>query len=200
MNKSEKEKGFGTHHGCIKYIQLLSCWNVDCFRAHFSIQELVNQADIGKSASSHHLIIATSATVGIEIFPINSTLKEILCSRAVLGDASGGRNMICGYTVTKNKQAEGIIHSMWTRWIHSHVLEVRRLVNIGRFRIPRVKCGSLYRELVPHGVAFRYSLISTLEHIRQHTRLNNLHEYNHSACSKVEKLSDHHGEIFIMNV
>lgn len=186
MNKSEKKEGFGTHHSCIKCIQFLSCWNVNCFRTNFSVQELVNQADIGESASSHHLVITTSAAIGIEVLYINSTLKEILCSGAVPVDTSGWRYMICGYTVTKNKQAKGVIHSMWTWWVHGHVLEEGGLVNIGRVRIPRVKCRSWYRELVPHGIAFRYTLISALEHIRQHTRLNDLHKHNHSACSKVK--------------
>ena len=57
-----------------------ACWNMNRLWTNFSIQERVNNANIGKCTSFHHFVVTTMASIGVEVFPINSTLKEILGS------------------------------------------------------------------------------------------------------------------------
>ncbi|TXG74991.1 hypothetical protein ES332_1Z024600v1 [Gossypium tomentosum] len=88
---------------------------MNSLRTNFSLQELVDNADIGKGAPCHHFIIASTTTIGIEVLLVHPTLKKKLSSRAILLDATCRRD-----------QAIGIFHSMRARWFYSHVFEIWR--------------------------------------------------------------------------
>ncbi|TYG71997.1 hypothetical protein ES288_D05G444400v1 [Gossypium darwinii] len=103
---------------------------MNSLRNNFSLQKLVDNADIGKGAPCHRFIIASTTTIGIEVLFVHPTLKKKLSSRAILLDATCRRDVIGGNTVTKIEQAIGIFHSMRAWWFYGHVFEIWRLVNV----------------------------------------------------------------------
>src|SRR5699024_4087060 len=63
--------------------------------------EQVAQADVGKRAADHDLVVAAARAVGVEILLLDAVFSEILPGRRIRGNGTGGTDVIGGYRVTQ---------------------------------------------------------------------------------------------------
>lgn len=139
---SKKHSEFSKHyHSSIKYVELLSCRNVDCFGSNLPFKKFVDQPNIGKSSPCHHLIITTTTTVRIEVSSVNPTFHEVFGSWTVFVDATSWWYVISCNAITKVQKAVCIFHSMCTWRRHGHTLKVGWLVNVSWCGIPCIERG-----------------------------------------------------------
>jgi len=124
-----------------------------------ALHHLVTDADIGKGAAHHHLVIAAAAAIGVEV-----RLLQILPGRTVFLDRASGRDVIGGDRIAQDRQRHRLGHVGHRRRGHRHPLEIGRIGDIGAARAPLVGVGRLYLDCLPVLVALVDIGIALLEH------------------------------------
>lgn len=149
----------------IENVHLLAGWEVDGLWA-WLLDESVDDSDIGESTSCHNLIISSSSTISVEVFWLDSSGDQVSASWGVLGDVTGGGDVISGDGVSETGQAESARNVLDVWEFQVHVLEEWWVVDISRVRLPVVldSLGSL--EVVPSLSSLGNDVIDFLEHLR----------------------------------
>lgn len=142
--------------------ELLASGLMDGDRALFADQ-LVQQADVGEGTAGHDLVVTTARTVRVEVLALDSALSEEARSGGILGDVSGGRNVIGSDEISEIEQARGALDLSHGSVRLGHALEVRGRVNVGGGSVPRVHglAGGLERG--PRGGSLRDARVHLLE-------------------------------------
>lgn len=125
--QEQKRKAY---HGGVVHGQLLPSGDVDRLGAHLPLQQLVDQADVGKGPPRHHLVIPPAAAIGVEVPPVNAPLKEVPCCWAVPVYAPCWGDVVGGDAVAEEEQAVGVPHAVGPGGVHGHALEIWRLVDV----------------------------------------------------------------------
>ena len=100
-------------------------------------RELVAQAHVGEGAAHHDFVIAAARAVGVEVRRLHAVRDQVLSRRAVVLDGAGGRDVVGGDAVAQiaeHARAADVAHR---RRRLRHVLEVGRILHVGRARRPR---------------------------------------------------------------
>ena len=124
----------------------------------------VLDADIGKGAAHHHFVVAAARTVGVEVLLRHLVRQQELAAGAVFLDRTGGRDVVGGDAVAKDRQRFGIddIHHRFRR--HGHAVEIGRVGDIGAARAPLVGVGRFDRDRLPMLIAIIDIGIAVDEH------------------------------------
>ncbi len=118
------------HRGIINR-QGFSCWNIDRVPTFFTAQHFILNADIGKSASHHHLMVPTSRPVRVKVFGFNPLFLQIASCGAVFLDITRWGNMIGGDRVSKHSQNTCLFNvGNRFRWL-TNLFKKWRMANIG---------------------------------------------------------------------
>lgn len=80
------------------------------------LDKFVHQSDVGEGTSCHDEIIATSSSIGVEIFWFNSLLFKPSCSAGGLGNVPSWRNMVSSDRVTEKTEDVGIFDWSDSGW------------------------------------------------------------------------------------
>jgi hypothetical protein len=103
---------------------------MDGLRAHLVFEHPVENADIGKSASSHDEIVSSPGSISVEIFLFNALgLEEACCWRVASNIASWG-NVVSSNGVSEDSQDVCILNGLKLREFFFDWLEERRVVNV----------------------------------------------------------------------
>lgn len=105
--------------------------NVQSLRAHLAIHELVNDTGVGKGASGHDLIVASSSPVGVEVLFGDSFFQEELGGRGIGSDSTGGRDVVSRDAVSEEAQDVGVLDILDHGKVMFHGLEEGRVVDVG---------------------------------------------------------------------
>ncbi len=98
--------------------------------------EPVTQPDVGERPTDHHLVVAASGAVGVEVLRVHPVLDEVTARRRVGLDGSGGRDVVGGHRVAEQGQHPGVDDVRARRRLRRHPLEIRRMADVGRVRCP----------------------------------------------------------------
>ena len=99
-------------------------------------------------------MIAAARTVAVEVRRLDAMIGEVFSGRAVGLDGTGGRNMIGGYRVAQHRKHPRAVNIRNRRGSLPHAVEVRRLADVGRIRLPLVDVTGWELESLPTGVAW----------------------------------------------
>src|SRR5215831_15660261 len=110
-------------------------------------RELIPQPDVGQRAAYHDLMIAAAGAVAVEVLRLYAQRDEVLSGRTVLGNRTGGRDVVRGDGIAEKRQYAHTVEILERfLWI-DHFIEVRRLLDVSRLLIPLVNAsgGDLHR-------------------------------------------------------
>ena len=116
-------------------------------------RELVAQAHVGEGAAHHDFVIAAARAVGVEVGRLDAVLGEVFSGGAVGLDGAGGRDVVGGDGVAENGEHARAGDVGDGRGRHGHAVEVGRLADVGRVRLPLVDVAGGEAEALPAGVA-----------------------------------------------
>lgn len=111
---------------------------------------LVNEANVGKGATSHDLIVTSAGTVGVVVLGSNTTLLKVAGSRRVLGDFASWRDVIGSDRVTDVEEAVTIIDGFTRGDLSLSRLEEGRVMDVGGSIIPIVELTLWGVKVLPH--------------------------------------------------
>lgn len=147
---------------------------VDGLRADLAAQELVGEANVGKGAARHHLIVTATGTVGVEVLPVDAALHQVTGGGRADRDVAGGRDVIGGDEVAGEEQDVRVFDLVLRRGVELHAREEGRVVDVGRALVPRIELVSGRLQAVPLRGAAGDGAVDLLEHLRQHAGLDGL--------------------------
>ena len=140
-------------HCRVKDRHLASVWT-ECVAALDPIEHLILDADIGEGAAHHHLVIAATRAIGVELSRADLALGEIFTSWGCVFERAGGRDMIRGDHITQNCHNLGVLKIGDLVSFHRNALEIGWILHIGRGGGPIV--GFLIGHI--HGLPFLIAL------------------------------------------
>ena len=111
-------------------------------------------------------MIAAPRPVRIEFMWLDSMGDQIFSCRAVDGNGTRRRNVIGRHAVAKNRQYARAMDVGQRRRFLGHVVEIRRHLDVRRFRIPLINVARGYRHRFPVRVAFKNLGILLAVHFR----------------------------------
>ena len=111
------------------------------------------QANIGKRATHHHFVVATTGAIRIEVDRLYPVSNQILTSGGGFGDVTGRRDMVGGDAVTQQCQGIGAMNRTQRRHFFGHTSEVGWVLDVGRSVVPGIQRPLWHRQLVPNLVA-----------------------------------------------
>ncbi len=94
-------------------------------------QHLVLDADVGKRATHHHAVIATTRTVGVEVLLRDAMLFKVLAGRRAFLDRASRRDVVGRDVVTQQRQQARTDDVATRLGFGRDVLEVRRILHVG---------------------------------------------------------------------
>ena len=101
-----------------------------------AVEQLVAQPDVGERAADHHLVVAAPGAVGVEVALLHPVLDQVLPGRGVGLDRAGGGDVVRGHRVAELGEHPGAGDVDHRRRVGLHAVEVRRLADVGRLRVP----------------------------------------------------------------
>ena len=102
-------------------------------------RELIAQANVGECAAHHHFVIAAARAVGIEVVRLDAVRDQIFSGGRVGGNRAGGRNVIGGDAVAEHGERAQPCRSVSEPGFLGMFFEIRRVLDVGGFRIPGVE-------------------------------------------------------------
>ena len=126
---------------------------------------LVLEANIGKRAAHHHLVIAAARAVLVEIGGLDLVLDEILARRRVDLDRAGRRDVIGGDRIQQEAEHARIDDVGQRRRMPSHADEIGRVLHVGRLLVPAVGQATLHIDGAPVGIALENVGVFFGEHL-----------------------------------
>ena len=88
-------------------VQYLSSWDIGGLRSNFR-GKFIDDSSIGKSSSSHNLIVSSTSSISIEVNLLNSFGKKISSSWWILSDTTGRGNVVSCYGISKAAENIGV--------------------------------------------------------------------------------------------
>src|SRR5208282_921164 len=104
----------------------------------FGVHHFVAQADIGKRAAHHNLVVAAARSVGIEIGRLHAVSHQVFAGGAIFLYGTGGRDVVGGDAVAEHGQHARLLDVLDRGRLQRHVIEIWRLPNVGGVFFPRV--------------------------------------------------------------
>jgi hypothetical protein len=101
-----------------------------------AVEQEVLQADVGEGAADHHLVVAATRAVGVEVLAVDAVLGQVLAGRAVGLDRTGRADVVGRHRVAELGQHAGTGDVGDRRRLHLHAVEVRGLAHVGRVGVP----------------------------------------------------------------
>src|SRR5690606_26736659 len=93
-----------THGGVVDRHRLAGGLELGVATLVVTAHHLVLDADVGKGAAHHHLVIAAAGAVLVEVLRLHAALGEVDAGRHALPDATGGRDMVGGDLVAEDRE------------------------------------------------------------------------------------------------
>jgi hypothetical protein len=135
---------------------------------------LVDKAHISESTTGHDLVVTSAGSVRVEVLVGNSTLSKEASSRGVLGDLTGGGDVIGGDGVTHVQEAVSIVNVSDGLEFGLGALEEGRVVDVGRVIVPRVEFTSGGFEVLPHLRSLKDVVVDVNEHFGLDATFSNI--------------------------
>jgi hypothetical protein len=135
---------------------------------------LVDKTHISESTTGHDLVVTSAGSVRVEVLVGNSTLSKEASSRGVLGDLTGGGDVIGGDGVTHVQEAVGIVNVSDGLEFGLGALEEGRVVDVGRVIVPRVEFTSGGFEVLPHLRSLKDVVVDVNEHFGLDATFSNI--------------------------
>jgi hypothetical protein len=95
------------------------------------VDQLVDESHIGESTSGHDLVIASSGTIGVEVFRADSSALKISGSWGTNSDLSGWGNVISCDGITHVQKNVSVFDAINRLNISTKLLEEWWVVNVG---------------------------------------------------------------------
>ena len=95
-------------------------------------------------------------------------LDQIAAGRAVAPDAAGRRDVVGGDGIEEQPEDARALDIGDRRGRQRHLGEIRRVLHIGRARVPAIGEPALHRDLAPFGIAAEHVAVALLEHLALH--------------------------------
>jgi len=150
--------------GSVEDSQLLTTGNMLGGRTDL-VDHLVDETDVSEGTASHNLVVTSAGTVRVEVLLLDSLLSEVAGSRGVLGDLTGGGDVIGGDGVSKVKEAVGTSDVLNGLEFSLGALEEGRVVDVGGVFFPIVDLAFGSLKVLPHLAALEDVLVGSLEHL-----------------------------------
>jgi hypothetical protein len=134
----ERHAALGVLHAGVEDGHLLAFGQQARDAAFGAGRELVAQAHVGEGAAHHDFVIAAARAVAVEVGRLDAVLGKIFSGRAVGLDGAGGRDVVGGDRVAQHGQHARAENVLTGAGVFGHAVEVRRLADVGRVRLPLV--------------------------------------------------------------
>jgi len=141
------------------------------------LNHLVDKTDVSEGTSSHDLIVTSARSVGVEVLIGDSTLSEEASSRGVLGNLSGGGDVISSNGITHVQKAVSVVDIRDFLDLSFGGLEERRVVDVGGVIIPRVEFTFRGLEVLPHLGSLKDVVVNVNEHLRFDASFSNCRNF-----------------------
>ena len=128
--------------------------------------ELVPQADVGEGAADHHLVVAAARPVGVEVAARHAVLLQVRPRRRVGLDRARRADVVGGHRVAEQGEDAGALDVADRLGVGRHALEVRRLADVGRARVPVEGVAGRGGQALPALVAAEDVGVVAAEHLR----------------------------------
>ena len=112
---------------------------------------------------------------------------------AICRDAACRRNVVCVHGITKHRQHAGALDLPDRRHLQGQVLEVRRVMDVGRCLVPLIETTPGDLDGLPHFVAFEDGRVPLGEHAGQQAATHRLRDL---GLRRPEVLEEHGAPIF----
>ena len=116
----------------------------------------------------HHLMVAATRTITIEIGPRHSVLKQIASRGALFLDRAGWRNVVGGDAVAEQSQDARPGQIVDRAGFPCHVHEIRGMLDVSRHFFPLKQVALGNGQTLPVGIAFEDLAVFLVEHLGAH--------------------------------
>src|SRR5205823_12578341 len=113
----------------------------------------VAQPNVRERAAHHDLMIAAASAIGIEILSLNAVSDQPFTGRTRDGNVAGGRDVVGRDRVAEQTECARASNRANARRLRAHVVEIRRILDIGGALIPCEGLSARHLELLPELVA-----------------------------------------------
>ena len=127
--------------------------------------EQVAQAHVRERAAHHHLVVAAARAVGVEVLALDAVLAQVLARGRLELDRAGGRDVVGRDRVAEHDEAACAGDVLDRADLQRHALEVRRLADVGRVRLPGEALALRHRQAAPLLVAGEDVGVRRAEHV-----------------------------------
>ena len=131
-------------------------------------RERVPQTHVAERAAHHHLVVAATRAVAVELTRRDSMRDEEFPGRAVRGDRARRRDVVGRDRVAEEREHARPRDVAERRRRRRQVDEERRLLDVRRLRVPRVQGTLGDRERAPRVVAVEHGAVALAEEVRAH--------------------------------
>ena len=100
--------------------------------------ETITQADIGKCAAHHDFVVTAARAIGVEVGLFDPVRLEVCGCRTVFGDATCRGDMVGRDRIAEQGEYSCTLDVADRRGFLRHAFEVRRVLHVGRVRLPRI--------------------------------------------------------------
>src|SRR4249919_3818714 len=95
------------------------------------LDEPVAEPDVGEGPADHHLMVAATRSIGVEVADLDALIEQPLPRGAVLLDRPRGRDVVRGDGVAQHRENPGALDRLYRLWLRGHSLEEGGLADIG---------------------------------------------------------------------
>src|SRR3989454_1430641 len=137
---------------------------MDGERSFGARREQILEPHVGERAAHHHLVVAATRPVGIEVERGDIMVDQVLARGTRFANRSRGRDVIGRDAVAQHAEharAANVTHGSRFR---RHPVEVRRAADVRRRRLPREAIAFLHRQAAPTLVAVEHLRVALAEH------------------------------------
>src|SRR5690606_29948957 len=124
--------------------------------AFLATHHQVFDADVGERAADHHVIVAATAAVAVEIGRLHATRLQEAARRRILLDVSGRGDVVGGDRVAEQAHHARTAYVLDRTDLHRHAVEVRRVLDVGGRLVPLERLAFRRLDLVPAAVALEH--------------------------------------------
>ena len=139
------------------------------FRAR---HHLVAQADVGERAAHHHLVIAATRAVRVEVLPLHAVLEQPFAGGTRRRNVARRRDVVGRDRIAEHRRAARARDRLHARRLHRHAVEVRRVLHVRGIVLPRVRLAGRHVEPLPVLVALEDVGVLRLEELLLHAAEN----------------------------
>ena len=109
-------------------------------------------------------MVAAARTVAVEVDGLHTVLGQVAPGRPVQLDRTRGRDVIGRNGITQHRKHARVVNVLHRRGRRGHAVEVRRLPDVGRVRLPSIGVAQRELQVLPVRIAVRDRRILRAEH------------------------------------